>query len=76
MTRFKVVLERTDTITRQAEILVEAQSPEEARQIILNDLDIDPGAYDDDLEPVAEETGEGKVAAVAPGRHVPTSLAS
>jgi hypothetical protein len=30
---------------------VEAGSPEEARQIILADLEVDPGSYDDDLEP-------------------------
>jgi hypothetical protein len=75
MAKFKVVLERTETIIRQAEMMVEAKSPEEAKQIILGDLDVDPGAYDDDLEPVSEELGEVKVAAVAPGRHIPTSLA-
>jgi hypothetical protein len=61
MAKFKVVLERTDTITRQAEILVEASSPDEARQIILADLEIDPGSYDDDLEPVAEDVGDVEV---------------
>jgi flavin reductase (DIM6/NTAB) family NADH-FMN oxidoreductase RutF len=30
---------------------------EEARQIILADLEVDPGSYDDDLEPIGEGTG-------------------
>ena len=61
MAKFKVVLERTDTITKQGEIMVEAMSPEEARQIILADLEIDPGSYDDDLERVSEGVGDMKV---------------
>jgi hypothetical protein len=52
MAKFKVVLERTDTITKQAVIVVEAGSSAEARQQIAYDLDVDPGAYDYDLEPV------------------------
>ncbi len=69
MPRFKVVLERTDTITKQAEMMVEASSPEEARQTILADLEIDPGAYDDDLELVSEDIGDMKVTTVATGSH-------
>jgi hypothetical protein len=61
MAKFKVVLERTDTITKQAEMMVEAGSPEAARQTILADLEVDSGSYDDDLEPVESETGEMKV---------------
>jgi hypothetical protein len=57
-----VVLERTDTITKQAEMMVEAGSAEEAEQIILADLEIDPGSYDDDLEPVSSEIGTTSVA--------------
>jgi hypothetical protein len=34
-----LVPKRTDTITKQAEMMVEASSPEEARQIILADLE-------------------------------------
>ena len=64
MTKFKVVLQRTDTITKQAEMLVEASSPEEARQTILADLEIDPGSYDDDLELMSEDIGNMKVTAV------------
>jgi hypothetical protein len=41
MATFKVVLERTDTITKQAEITVEAASAEEARQQIAYDLGVD-----------------------------------
>ena len=63
MTKFKVVLERTDTITKQAEMLVEASSPEDARQTILADLEIDPGSYDDDLELMSEDIGNMKVTA-------------
>jgi hypothetical protein len=51
MATFKVVFETTDTITKQAEIMVEAANENEARQQIANDLEVDPGAYDDDLEP-------------------------
>ena len=58
MAKFKVVLERTDTITMQAEITVEAANESEARQQIANDLEVDPGAYDDDLEPIEDGVGE------------------
>jgi len=61
MAKFKVFLERTDIITKRAEMTVEAGSPEEARQIILADLEVDPGSYDDDLEPVYEGIGDMKV---------------
>jgi hypothetical protein len=37
MAKFKVILERTDTITKEAE-MVEANSAEGARKIILADL--------------------------------------
>jgi hypothetical protein len=43
MAKFKVVLERTDTITKQAEIVVEAGSAAGAKQQIAYDLDADPG---------------------------------
>jgi hypothetical protein len=58
MAKFKVVLERTDTITKQAEITVEAATMVEAKQQILNDLEVDPGAYDDDLVPVEDGVGQ------------------
>jgi len=47
MAKFKVVLERTDTITKQAEIVVEAGSAAEARQQTAYDVDVDvdAGAY-------------------------------
>jgi hypothetical protein len=38
--------------------MVEAASAAEALQQIVNDLEVDPGAYDDDLIPVVEGTGE------------------
>jgi hypothetical protein len=59
MAKFKVVLERTDTITKQAEIVIEANSAVEALQQIAYDLDSDPGAYDSDLQPI--EDGEGEI---------------
>jgi hypothetical protein len=58
MAKFKVVLERTDTITKQAELMVEATSAEQARKFILADLGVDPGSYDDDLTIVDDGVGE------------------
>jgi hypothetical protein len=52
MARFKVIVERVETITKQGAVMVEASTAEEAREIIRADLDIDPGSYDDNLEPV------------------------
>jgi hypothetical protein len=43
--------------------MVEAGSAEEARQIILADLEIDAGSYDDHLQPVEEGIGDMTVAA-------------
>jgi hypothetical protein len=67
MATFKVVLERTDTITKQAEIVVEATTADEAKQQIVNDLEVDPGAYDDDLEPV--EDGMGQIIIMVENQH-------
>ena len=58
MAKFMVVLERTDTVTKQAEIMVEAESPEQARKFILADLQVDLGCYDDDLRAVEDGVGE------------------
>ena len=69
MAKFKVVLERTDTITKQAELMVEASTSEEARQIILGDLDVDAGSYDDDLQLVEE--GIGDVTVTVEKQHEP-----
>jgi hypothetical protein len=78
MAKFKVVLERTDMITKQVEITVEAASAEEARQIILADLDVDTGSYDDDLQPVEEGSGDMTVTVEKQHEpaHIPRSLAS
>jgi hypothetical protein len=57
MAKFKVVLERIDTITKQAEITVEANSAAEALQQIAYDLDSDPGAHSD-LQPIEDGVGE------------------
>jgi hypothetical protein len=81
MAKFKVVLERTDTVTKQAEIMVEAESGEQARQFILADLKVDAGSYDDDLRAVESDIGDMKVTtARAENRHepahIPRSLAS
>jgi len=81
MAKFKVILERIDIITKQAEIMVEANSAAEALQQIAYDLDSDPGAYDSDLQPIEDGVGEITVKverqhertqfprAVAGGRH-------
>jgi hypothetical protein len=58
MAKFMVVLERTDTVTKQAEIMIEAESAEQARQFIVADLQVDPGCYDDDLRAVEDGVGE------------------
>ena len=58
MAKFQVILERIDTTIKQAEVAVEAANAEEARQQITSDLEVDPGAYDDDLEPVEDCVGE------------------
>ena len=78
MAKFKVVLERTDTIIKQAELVVEASTPEEARQVIVADLDVDAGSYDDDLRPVEEGIGDMTVTVEKQHEpaHVPRSLAS
>ena len=78
MAKFKVVLERTDTIIKQAELMVEASTPEEARQVIVADLEVDAGSYDDDLRPVQEGIGDMTVTVERQHEpaHIPRSLAS
>ena len=78
MAKFKIVLERTDTIIKQAEMMVEASTAEEARQIILADLEVDAGSYDDDLQPVEEGIGDMTVTVEKQHEpaHIPRSLAS
>jgi hypothetical protein len=61
MAKFKVTLERSDTVIKQAEIMVEAESADQARQFILADLAVDEGSYDDDLRAVDMEYGDMKV---------------
>ena len=63
MAKFKVVLERIETITHQGEVMVEASTAEEARRIILSDLFVDEGSYDEHLEPIESEFGDISVAA-------------
>jgi hypothetical protein len=58
MAKFKVLLERIETITHLGEVMVEASTAEEARRIILSDLFVDPGSYDEHLEPVESEIKE------------------
>jgi hypothetical protein len=41
MAKFKVILERVKTITKQGTLMVETSTAEEARRIILADLDVD-----------------------------------
>jgi hypothetical protein len=72
MAKFKVVLERTDTVTKQAEIMVEAESAEQARHFILADLKVDAGSYDDDLRAVESDIGDITVA--VENRYEPTQI--
>jgi hypothetical protein len=58
MAKFMVVLERTDTVTKQAEIMIEAESAEQVRKFILADLQVDLGCYDDDLRAIEDGVGE------------------
>ena len=67
MAKFMVVLERTDTVTKQAEITVSAESAEQARKFILADLAVDAGCYDDDLRIV--EDGVGEMMVEVEGQH-------
>ena len=61
MANFKVILERIDTVTKQAEIMVEADGAEQARQFIFADLVVDEGSYDDDLRAIDMDYGDVKV---------------
>jgi hypothetical protein len=74
MAKFKVVLERTDTITKQAELMVEATSAEQARKFILADLGVDAGSYDDDLTVVEDGVGEMMVKVESDVRTPPKPL--
>jgi hypothetical protein len=78
MAKFTAILERVETITKQGAVMVEASTAEAARQIILADLDVDPGSYDDHLEPVESDLGDITVAVenrYDPAQ-IPRSLAS
>jgi hypothetical protein len=54
-------------------VMVEALAAEEAREIIRADLDVDPGSYDDHLEPV--ETGIGDITVAVENRYDPAQIA-
>jgi hypothetical protein len=72
MAKFKVILERVETITKQGAVIVEASTAEEARKIIRADLHVDQGSYDDHLEPV--ESGTGDITVAAENRYDPFEL--
>jgi hypothetical protein len=76
--KFKVILEKVETIINQGTVIVEALTVEEARQIILADRGVDPGSHDDHFEPV--ESGTGEITVAVENRHdlaqIPRSLAS
>jgi hypothetical protein len=81
MAKFKIILERTDAVIKQAEIMVEAESAEQARQFILADLAVDEGSYDDDLRAIDMDHGDSKVTTTRSETrheppHYPRSLAS
>jgi 5,10-methylene-tetrahydrofolate dehydrogenase/methenyl tetrahydrofolate cyclohydrolase len=73
MAKFKVILERVETITKQGAVMVEASTAEEARKIIRGDLHVDQGSYDDHLEPV--ETGIGDITVAVENRYDPAQIA-
>jgi hypothetical protein len=62
MAKFKVLLERIETITHRGEVMVEASTADEARRIIQSDLFVDQGSYDDHLKPVESALGDMTVA--------------
>jgi hypothetical protein len=64
MAKFKVVLERVETITKQGAVIVEARTAEEARRVILADLEVDQGSYDGELQPVEHQIGDVMVMTV------------
>jgi hypothetical protein len=72
MAKYKVIIERVETIVKQAQITVEARTAEEARQQILADLEVDEGAYDDDLEPI--ESGAGACTVAVESTHGPSNI--
>jgi hypothetical protein len=53
-------------------LVVEASTPEEARQVIVADLDVDAGSYDDDLRPVEE--GIGDMTIIVERQHDPARI--
>jgi uncharacterized OsmC-like protein len=61
MAKFKVLLERVETITKQGTVTVEASTAEEAKRIILANLDTEPNYYDDELMPVESGIEELKI---------------
>jgi hypothetical protein len=72
MAKFNVIIERVETIVKQAQITVEAASADGARQQILADLEVDEGAYEDDLEPI--ESGEGACTVAVESTHEPSNI--
>jgi hypothetical protein len=69
--KFKVIIERVETIVKQAQITVEAQTADEARRQILADLELDDGYYDD-LEPI--ESGAGACTVAVESTHEPSNF--
>jgi hypothetical protein len=72
MAKFNVIIERVETIVKQAQITVEAASADGARQQILADLEVDEGAYEDDLEPI--ESGAGACTVAVESTHEPSNI--
>ena len=72
MAKFKVIIERVETIVKQAQIPVEARTADEARRQILADLEVDEGAYDDDLQPI--EGGAGACTVTVESTHEPSNI--
>jgi hypothetical protein len=49
MAKFKIMLERVETIIKQGAVMVEAGSAEEARRISFANLEMNLGSYDEQL---------------------------
>jgi hypothetical protein len=73
MAKFKVVLERVEMIIHQGAVMVQAGSAEEASRIILADLEVDQGSYDDELEPIESGIGD-MVVTTMEDHHEPHAL--
>jgi len=59
MPKFRILLERVDTVTRQTVLIVDAASPQAAQDRIMTNLQTDEGFYDGRL--VEVDSGFGRM---------------